>query len=184
MRVIAGLARGKRLKTAEGLSVRPTADRVKESIFNIIQFEVEDRHVLDLFAGSGGLGIEALSRGAADCTFVDASSEAIQVIKENVAACGFNDRCKIKKDNYDSFVANYNGEPFDLVFLDPPYSKGMVSHAISVLLTCDILSDRVIIMAESDREDELPEKVGPIEQKKTYCYGKTKVSIYRREEAR
>lgn len=184
MRVIAGEARGKRLQGPKGSDVRPTTDRVKESVFNIIQFEVPGARVLDLFAGSGALGIEALSRGAAYCVFVDASKESVKIIRENVAACGMEKRCTIQRADSESFCKSFRGGTFDLVFLDPPYGKGMINLAIEALVSCDILSERGIIVAESNKEEDLPQEIGAIELAKVYHYGNTKISIYRRKEAK
>ena len=120
MRVITGSARGKRLAVLEGEAVRPTTDRVKEALFNIIQFQIEGRRVLDLFAGSGQLGIEALSRGASEAVFVDCAKESIAVITKNVENCGLAGQARIVQTDYASYLARRDGT-FDLVFLDPPY---------------------------------------------------------------
>jgi 16S rRNA (guanine(966)-N(2))-methyltransferase RsmD len=165
------------------MDIRPTTDRVKESMFNIIQFDVPGARVLDLFAGSGALGIEALSRGAAHCVFVDASAEAVRIVRENVAACAMEKGSSVVRDSYENFSKGWRGAPFDLVFLDPPYQKGLINSAVEVLLSCGILSERVIIVAESKTEDDLPQRIGPVMRTRDYHYGNTKVSIYRREEA-
>lgn len=182
MRVIAGTAKGRRLKAPEGNGVRPTADRVKEAMFSIIQFDIEGAKALDLFAGSGALGIEALSRGAAHCVFVEAAGEASKILRENIAACGVENKSTVQKGQAEDFAPLWRGGPFDLVFLDPPYGKGLIEKMTQSLLTCQLLSDRVIIIAESDEKDDLPQAVGPIARKKAYRYGNTRVSIYGREE--
>ena len=120
MRVITGTARGRRLKELPGLATRPTTDKVKESLFNIVQFDIEGRKVLDLFGGTGQLGIEALSRGAEHVTFVDLSKAAAGVIRENVKACGFSERAQVLQGDALAFLSGCR-EKFGLVFLDPPY---------------------------------------------------------------
>ena len=132
MRVITGLARGRKLKTLEGDSVRPTTDKVKESIFNIIQFEVEGRNVLDLFSGSGQLGIEALSRGANGCVFVDSSRASLKVTEENIKAAGFEKSARTVLSDSLSYL-DRTCERFDLAFLDPPYKAGLMKDALERL---------------------------------------------------
>lgn len=118
MRVITGTARGRRLKEPQGMDIRPTTDKVKESMFSILQFDIEGRRVLDLFGGTGQLGIEALSRGASEVVFVDKSAAALKLIRENLELCGLSDRARVR--NGDSLAYLRSGEKFDLVFLDPP----------------------------------------------------------------
>ena len=119
MRVIAGEARGRRLETREGMDVRPTPERVKEALFNILQFQIEGRRVLDLFAGSGQIGLEALSRGAAEAVFVDASRESLEVVKRNIRSLGMDGKSKTFQMDFSAFLLRRQ-EPFDIVFLDPP----------------------------------------------------------------
>ena len=118
MRVITGTARGRRLKELEGLETRPTTDRVKEGVFNIIQFDIEGRRVLDLFAGTGQLGIEALSRGAASAVFVDQRRDAASIIRENLKLTGLSDRARVVNGEAMAFLSSQR-ERFDLIFLDP-----------------------------------------------------------------
>ena len=120
MRVITGTARGRRLKEPQGMDIRPTTDKVKESMFSILQFDIEGRRVLDLFGGTGQLGIEALSRGALEVVFVDKSAAALKLIRENLELCGLSDQARVR--NGDSLAYLRSGEKFDLVFLDPPYA--------------------------------------------------------------
>ena len=124
MRVITGTARGRRLKELQGMETRPTTDKVKESLFSIIQFDIEGRRVLDLFAGTGQLGIEALSRGAAEAVFVDRRPDAVRLVQENLALCGFTDRARVKSG--DALTYLKSGEKFDLIFLDPPYAADLL----------------------------------------------------------
>lgn len=177
MRVITGIARGKNLKTLEGNDVRPTSQKVKEAVFSAIQFDIEGRRVLDLFAGSGQLGIEALSRGAESAVFVDNSNASIKIIKQNIESVGFEDLSKVYTSDYASFTA-MSRDTFDIVFLDPPYSKGMLVPALKSVLP--LMSDYGIIVCEYPPEVELPQSVGGFEIAKTYRYGKINVSVYRK----
>lgn len=178
MRVITGLARGRRLKELPGLETRPTTDKVKESIFNIIQFDIEGRRVLDLFAGTGQLGIEALSRGAASCTFVDVRREAAAVIRENLTHTGLAGGVVIQGD-YLAFLSGCQ-EKFDLLFLDPPYASGQLNRALETAAAIDIMSENGIIICESAAELELPCPSAPYEKGREYRYGKIKLTLYRR----
>ena len=126
MRVITGTARGRRLNELKGKETRPTADRVKEGMFNIIQFDIEGRRVLDLFGGTGQLGIECLSRGAAHATFVDARTDAVKLIRENLALTDLADRAAVLTADY-ATVLSSAAEKYDLVFLDPPYETKLLS---------------------------------------------------------
>lgn len=169
MRVITGTARGKRLKTLEGLEVRPTSEKVKEAIFSIIQFDLPETRVLDLFAGSGQLGIEALSRGAKSCIFVDKSKSSIGVIRENVESCGFLPLSRIVNMGAIDFL---KGCPeVDIALLDPPYSQGLILEALP-LLESKIAANGWVI-CEHEGELELPETVGRLKKKREYSYGKT-----------
>lgn len=179
MRVITGAARGRKLKELPGLETRPTTDKVKESIFNIIQFDIEGRRVLDLFGGTGQLGIEALSRGAAHCTFVDVRREAAGVIRENLAHTGLEGRAKVVQGDYMAFLTGA-GEKFDLVFLDPPYASGLLEKALESIAKIDIMTGNGIIVCESAREADLPVLPAPYEKGRDYCYGKIKITLYRR----
>ena len=127
MRVITGIARGRKLKELPGMETRPTTDKVKESVFNIVQFDIEGRRVLDLFAGTGQMGIEALSRGAAHCTFVDLRKEAAAVVRENLAHTKLSENGKVIQGDYLAFLTGCR-EKFDLAFLDPPYNTGMLER--------------------------------------------------------
>ena len=156
MRVITGTARGMRLKELPGLETRPTTDKVKESVFNIVQFDVEGRRVLDLFGGTGQMGIEALSRGAASCTFVDVRKEAAAVIRANLAHTKLEEQGKVVQGDYLAFLTGCR-EKFDLVFLDPPYGAGMLEKALEAIAKIDIMTENGIIVCESAAESALPE---------------------------
>lgn len=179
MRVITGSARGKRLKDLPGLDTRPTTDRVKEGLFNVIQFDIEGRRVLDLFAGTGQLGIECLSRGAAFCDFVDSAPAAMKVVRENVTACRLSDRAAFHQKDFSAFLGGARGK-YDLIFLDPPYASGNLERAMERIAAIDIVSGNGIIICESPVEHSLPELPAPYEWTGEYRYGKIKVTLYRR----
>ncbi len=179
MRVITGKARGMKLETLEGTDVRPTSDKVKEAVFSAIQFDIEGRRVLDLFAGSGQLGIEALSRGAEKCVFTDSSQNAIEVIKRNVQKTGFSQQSVICRTDYAAFLKGTK-ETFDIAFLDPPYLKGVTVNALELVALK--MSDYGIIAVEHPSEVELPEAVNGFSVAKQYKYGKLiNVTIYRKQ---
>ena len=179
MRVITGTARGRRLKELSGMETRPNTDRVKEGLFNIIQFEIEGRRVLDLFAGTGQLGIEALSRGAERAVFVDSRREAAKLVEENLRLTGLRDRAKVVQGEALGFLASTR-EKFDLVFLDPPYNKGILEKALETIAKIDIMTENGIIVCESAAESVLPELEGPYEKGREYRYGKIKLTLYHR----
>lgn len=175
MRVITGSARGRRLETLDGLDVRPTTEKVKEAIFSSIQFEIEGANILDLFAGSGQLGIEALSRGANKCWFADASPSSVAVVKKNIEACGFKDISSVSLSEYKTFLSMVNTN-FDIVFIDPPYKMDVIEEILCLLE--NKVNDGVKILYEHGIEKQLPEKVGKFVLKKNYKYSKTIVSLY------
>jgi 16S rRNA (guanine(966)-N(2))-methyltransferase RsmD len=179
MRVITGTARGKRLATREGDTVRPTPERVKEALFSIIQFEIEGRRALDLFAGSGQLGIEALSRGAREAVFVDSSRESAEIVRENVEACGFQDCAKIENMDFTAFLMR-GEKPFDLAFLDPPYRTGLLQQALP--LVAAHMNPGGTIVCENPMDEELPETAAEFRRVKSYRYGKIVLTLYRRKD--
>ena len=153
MRVITGKAKGIVLKTLPGASTRPTADRVKEAIFSMLQFDIEERSVLDLFAGSGQMGIEALSRGAASATFVDKSKDAIKFIKENIAKTKLTENATVFQSDYIDFIKRNKGQKFDIIIIDPPYALKMYTPALKGLLEYDMLKSTSLIICESGADD-------------------------------
>ena len=178
MRVITGTARGRRLKELQGMETRPTTDKVKESLFSIIQFDIEGRRVLDLFAGTGQLGIEALSRGAAEAVFVDRRPDAVRLVQENLALCGFTDRARVKSG--DALAYLKSGEKFDLIFLDPPYAADLLEQALTAIASFDICREHGIIVAESAADKVLPGLPAPYRLYREYRYGKIRLSVYHR----
>lgn len=180
MRVITGTARGRKLKPLPGLDTRPTADQVKESLFNILQFDIEGRRALDLFAGTGQLGIEALSRGAAWCDFVDVNPAAVKLVRENLTSTGLADRASVTQRDFLAFLQGARGKKYDLVFLDPPYAQTTLERALEAIAAIDIVSQCGIIVCESPAGKVLPELAAPYGKGREYRYGKTKLTLYRR----
>lgn len=179
MRVITGTARGRKLRELPGMETRPTTDKVKESIFNIIQFDIEGRRVLDLFGGTGQLGIEALSRGAAHCTFVDLRREAAAVIRENLQVTRLAGQARVVQGDSLSFLASCR-EKFDLILLDPPYASGLLEKAVKEAAAIDILTENGIMVCESAADQVLPALEAPYEKGREYRYGKIKITLYQR----
>lgn len=155
MRIITGIAKGTKLKTLDGLETRPTSERVKEAVFSMIQFELEGRKILDLFAGSGQMGLEALSRGAAHATMVDRSRDAIRIIRENTEKTRFTEHSDIFQCDYMDFIKRQRGAQFDIVFLDPPYALGLYQPALSAMAECGLLKPTSMVVCESAHEDLL-----------------------------
>ena len=154
LKIITGTAKGKILKTLEGEATRPTSERIKEAMFSSIQFDIESRRVLDVFAGSGQLGIEALSRGAASCMFIDNSREAMEIVKENVARTGFGKVSKYLVSDARNYIRKASGrEVFDLVFIDPPYSTKCCIDAVKRLASSDVIGRGALLVLESGEED-------------------------------
>lgn len=180
LKIITGTAKGKIIKTLEGEATRPTSERIKEAIFSSIQFDIENRRVLDVFAGSGQMGLEALSRGAECCTFIDSSREAMDVVKENVSRCGFSGKSKYLVSDAKNYIRKAAGrDVFDLVFIDPPYALECSAEVMRKLVSCNLLADGAIVVIESGTEqinaDEFPE----FEVTKSRQYGKkTAVNIF------
>lgn len=179
MRIISGMARGKKLKELAGDDTRPTTDRVKEGLFNIVQFDIEGRRILDLFAGTGQLGLECLSRGAREVVFVDMRREAVAQVRENLALTGFSDRAQVHQSDYLAFLSRCK-EKFDLIFLDPPYDTGLLEKAAELVAGIDILSEHGIMVCESTALAVLPQLAPPYEMGRQYRYGKILLTLYRR----
>lgn len=176
MRVISGMARGRKLQSPdEGGDIRPTTDKVKESVFNIIQFNIEGRRFLDLFAGSGQMGIEALSRGANQAVFVDKSNRSLNIVRSNIEKIGLEERSKIVNRDALSFLA-INLDKFDIAYLDPPYSAGLLQEVLPVVV--ENMNKGGLIVCESLLNESLPEKVGAFSLDREYRYGKIKISLY------
>ena len=180
MRVITGTARGRRLQTLPGEDTRPTAERVKEALFSALQFELEGRRVLDLFAGSGQLGIEALSRGAQGCVFVDRSADAVEVIRQNLRDTGLTAHTQVLCADASSYLTRH-GDRFDIALLDPPYAAGLLETSLRQVVP--FMNPGGVIACESDQTVTLPGRVGDFSLAKTYRYGQTFIRLYRYDPA-
>lgn len=179
MRVITGKARGVTLKTPEGLQTRPTADRVKEAMFSIIQFDIPGTRVLDLFGGTGQLGIEALSRGADSAVFVDAGDAACKLIRENLRRTGLEAQAQVIRSDYMQYLSKCK-EQFGIILLDPPYAEVFLENALNCISEIDILQSNGIIVTERPLEKELLWDIPGFSRSKDYKYGKTLITIYRK----
>ena len=180
MRVIAGKARRLNLKTVPGMDTRPTTDRIKETLFNILQPELLDCHFLDLFSGSGAIGIEALSRGADSCTFVDMSETSLALVRKNLEGTGLSNKARVVRSDYAAFAAACR-DTFDIAFLDPPYSAGLLMPALKAVLP--LMSEHGTIVCEHPPETVLDEEAGGFKKLKTYRYGKVLITVYRKGES-
>lgn len=180
MRVITGKARGVVLKTPDGLLTRPTADRVKEALFSMIQFDIPATHVLDLFGGTGQLGIEALSRGASSAVFVDEREDACRLIRENVSRTGFMKEAKVVRSDYQAFLRKCT-QKFDIIFLDPPYAEVFLENALKMIAEIDILRYGGIIVTERPLGKELSWEHPTLSRSRDYKYGKTLLTLYRKD---
>ncbi len=180
MRVISGKARGIQLKTPEGLRTRPTADRVKEALFSIIQFDVPGTRVLDLFGGTGQLGIEALSRGAKSAVFVDADEKACNLIKENLHRCKMDADGQVIRGDYLDYLTRCR-QKFDIILLDPPYAEVFLENSLKKITEIDILESGGIIVAERPVGKELLCDFSGFSRSKDYKYGQTLLTLYRKD---
>ena len=158
MRIITGSAKGKKLVSLEGDATRPTSERIKEAVFSSIQFDVEGRRVLDLFAGSGQMGLEALSRGASRATFIDLSREAMEIVKQNARITGFFDVCHFLVSDWRNYIRKASGrEQYDLVFIDPPYPMECCADAAAYLAEKELIIPGAIVVLESGEEEISPD---------------------------
>lgn len=186
MRVIAGQAKGRRLRTPKGRELRPTADRVKEALFNILPRDLTGRRVLDLFAGTGNLGLEALSRGAASAVLIDIARPATSVIEENVLALGFGAGARVITAPVFKAVRTLarRGEKFDLILLDPPYERGLAGETLKEIAKEGLLDEAGIVVAEHSVRDRLDERYGALALSDRRRYGDTELSFFRSDAAR
>ena len=179
MRVITGKARGVNLKTPEGLQTRPTTDRVKEALFSVIQFDIPTAVVLDLFGGTGQLGIEALSRGAKRAVFVDESEKACKLIRENLRRTRLEQEASVIRRDYLAYLRRCT-EKYDIVFLDPPYAEVFLENALKMITEIDILQSGGIIVTERPLGKDLPYEFEGYTRSKDYKYGSTLITLYRK----
>ncbi len=179
MRVTGGTGRGIRLKAPSGLRVRPTSDKVKQALFNILGEKVQGAAFLDLFAGAGGIGIEALSRGAARVVFVDDSRRSLDVIRENIMQTGFGDRAEVVSSKAEAYLRR-TAERFDILFLDPPYAEEL-KPLLELISGAGMLRPDAIVLAEHFRKQPSPEKAGALTLYREARYGDTILAFYRRD---
>lgn len=178
MRVITGTARGRNLATLQGADItRPTTQSTKEALFSSIQFELEGKRVLDLFAGCGQLGIEALSRGARFCTFVENNRQAYAIVEQNISHCKMEEQSSLVFSDAVSFLSRKG--TYDIAFVDPPYNRGLIDECLSKL--SQHMSDDGVIICESAKNEEFPQSAGDFVITKEKRYGKSKLTYYRKE---
>ena len=184
MRVISGKARGLKLNTPKNDDVRPTTDRVKESLFNMINSYIMDSEILDLFAGTGSLGIECLSRGANQCIFVDNSKESINIVKSNIKKARVENESIVLNLDFKSAINSLSlkNKQFDVIFMDPPYYKNMFSDALSAVDNNNLLKEDGIIVVEHDTVDKFPDNMGRLYKSREKKYGNTTLTFYKLEE--
>ncbi|MBF8982187.1 16S rRNA (guanine(966)-N(2))-methyltransferase RsmD [Lutibacter sp. B2] len=183
MRVISGIAKGKRLMAPKGLETRPTTDRVKESIFSMINNYIIESNVLDLFSGTGSLGIEAISRGANYGYFVDNNKNSIKVINENIKTTGFEEKSEVLWSDTLNVIKQLgeNGKKINIIFMDPPYLKDLIVPCIEAIDSERLLDEEGIIVVEHDIKDNIPAEIGSLKKIKEKKYGNTRISIYTEE---
>lgn len=179
MRVITGKARGVQLKTPDGMLTRPTTDRVKEALFSIINFDIPGAKVLDLFGGTGQLGIEALSRGAQSAVFVDAREDACKLIRENLNRTKLEQNAKVVRSDYLDYLGRCR-EQYSIIFLDPPYAEVFLENSLNRITEIDILQSDGIIVTERPLGKDLPWELEGYARSRDYKYGKTLLTIYRK----
>ncbi len=183
MRITGGMVKGRRLAKIKGSNIRPTSDMVRGSIFNILGHTLNGLAVLDLFAGTGSLGIESLSRGAKKALFVDKSSKALAIIKRNLTMCGYEALSIITREELPNGLARIQGlgcGQFDLVFIDPPYGKGYIEPTIYKLIERDLLAEdsRVVVESAGNEDNPTPSKIHSLELRLTRSYGSTLIGLY------
>lgn len=176
MRIITGIARGTKLRTLEGNETRPTPEVVKEAVFSMIQFELEDRRILDLFSGSGQMGLEALSRGAAKATMIDLNPEAVKIIRENAQKSKLYDKCVILNSDCRKIMKGLSGkEKFDIIFIDPPYASKSVQSVLSDLVKYDLIEENGIVICEDDSQK--PYEIEGLRLRRFSRYGRVYVTV-------
>jgi len=183
MRITGGMIRGRRLAKIKGVTIRPTSDTVRGSIFDILGQTLTDLRILDLFAGTGSLGIESLSRGAKNAVFVDNSNRAVAIIKNNLTICGYDGLSTVireKLPNDLSHIQDLGCDQFDLVFIDPPYGKGYIRPTIHKLIDIKLLAkdSRIVVESSKNANDPFPINLYSLQLKLTKSYGSTVIGFY------
>lgn len=177
--MIAGLAGGMKLKTPKGMNTRPTVDRVKESLFNIIHPYIPDSRVLDLFSGTGALAIEALSRGATSAVLVDSDRNCCGIIQDNLMHTGLMNKATVYCRKAAAAISDLarNGSRFDFIFMDPPYNKNFVQETLQLLVDNGIIGDGGMVITEHHRDEPVPDQIGYLTKTRTQTYGETCISF-------
>ena len=185
MRIVSGINKGKKLYAPEGMDVRPTSDKIKEAIFNMIGYIEEDSLVLDLFAGSGNVGIEFLARGAKLCYFVDVSHKSLRYVKKNLELCNFSNKSKIIQDDYEKAIINLSNIKlsFNYIFADPPYALNCSNNIAEQILKHNLLSPNGLLIIENDKDEKIIENIyDNMVKYKEKIYGRTRISIMKLSE--
>ncbi len=181
MRIITGSARGTKLRTLDGLETRPTTEIVKEAVFSMIQFELDGKRVLDVFAGSGQLGLEALSRGASKATFIDSNRAATDIIKENALKTKLYSQCVIYNSDYKRMLKMFSGkEKFDIIFIDPPYAEKLIDNVLCELVRYDLIANGGIIICEDDAKE--PYEHEKLSSRRHSKYGRTYITVLEKKD--
>lgn len=181
MRIIAGTHGSRRFETPEGRETRPTLDKVREAVFSSLGGFFDGGDVLDLYAGSGAIGFEALSRGKERAVFVDCAKDAVRVIRKNIEQLGFAERSLVLPVRAEKAIRLLSEQErtFDLVYLDPPYRLQENIRIMTLLSEAGLLADDAVVVIESLKEEQFPERIGPLERYKEACYGISRISYYR-----
>ncbi len=183
MRITGGKYNGRVLGSVKGRNIRPTASKVRQAVFNIIGNDISGYHILDIFAGTGIMGIEALSRGGEWALFIDSSGSSIDLIRKNLEMFGLSDKGYVIKKNIKDGLPPHGKLKkgnIDLAFIDPPYGKGLIPGILESIVKSEVMADDALIVTESIKNDRLPERVGDFYLAKTRSYGETKIDIYNR----
>jgi 16S rRNA (guanine(966)-N(2))-methyltransferase RsmD len=181
MRISAGTLRGRQLQSPKGLHTRPTSDLLRQAIFNVVGLRVIGARVLDLYAGTGAIGLEALSRGAAHATFVEQDPAALRSLRENVRALGVADRASVVAGDVRLVLRRGAGDAFACAFLDPPYGLALAGPTVEALASGDVLSDNAVLVVQAFHKEPLPAAAGPLRQTWRRRYGESTITLYERE---
>lgn len=183
MKVSGGIAKGRKLKVPKAC-LRPTSEKVKEALFNILREKVKGSVFVDLYSGTGGIGLDALSRGAKRVVFVETNPSSVKILKDNISSLGFDDRAEVLSSDAGEFLHKtiMKGERFDILFLDPPYHTGEMERIFKVLSKGDILREGGILVAEHFKKKKLPEEAGNLKLLKSYFYGDTVLTLFKKDE--
>lgn len=182
MRVIAGKWKGRRLVGFDASHLRPTSDRVKESIFNILSFHLEGAKVLDLYGGTGNLSIESLSRGAANLTTVEMNPKSIQIIQKNLKALGIEDGIDVRKQDVFVFLKKYSGDAFDIILIDPPFTEKIADPSVAAVSTSQAFHKNTIIVCEYSKFEKMDKAYGDLVNYDTRDFGDKKVAFFRHKD--